>query len=145
MRGLTLTQPWATLMALGDKKLETRSWATSYRGPVAIHAAKGFPKWAQAICLGEPFKTLLALHGYLVTQPLPLGAIVAVETLSDICSTEEVVRGISEQERALGDYTPGRYAWVFEGMRAVLEPIPWKGMLGLWEVPDDLEARLALE
>lgn len=43
MKVLTLTQPWATLVAIGAKKIETRSWATHYQGPLAIHAAKGFP------------------------------------------------------------------------------------------------------
>ncbi len=41
MRTLTLTQPWATLVALGAKTIETRSWQTSYRGPLAIHAGQG--------------------------------------------------------------------------------------------------------
>ena len=42
MKALTLTQPWATLIAVGAKRIETRSWGTSYRGRIAIHAAKGF-------------------------------------------------------------------------------------------------------
>lgn len=42
MKALTLTQPYATLVAIGEKRLETRSWRTSYRGPLAIHAAKGW-------------------------------------------------------------------------------------------------------
>lgn len=40
MKALTLTQPWASLVVLGEKSIETRSWKTSYRGPLAIHAAK---------------------------------------------------------------------------------------------------------
>ncbi len=40
MRALTLYQPWATLVAIEAKWIETRSWATSYRGPLAIHAGK---------------------------------------------------------------------------------------------------------
>lgn len=40
MKALTLWQPWASLVALGVKTIETRSWSTSYRGPLAIHAAK---------------------------------------------------------------------------------------------------------
>lgn len=41
IKALTLTQPYATLVALGVKQFETRSWATSYRGPLALHAAAG--------------------------------------------------------------------------------------------------------
>lgn len=40
MKIITLWQPWATLIALGIKKFETRSWSTRYRGKLAIHAAK---------------------------------------------------------------------------------------------------------
>lgn len=39
MKALTLWQPWASLVALGVKTVETRSWSTPYRGPLAIHAA----------------------------------------------------------------------------------------------------------
>lgn len=39
MKVLTLHQPWASLIALGVKTIETRSWSTQYRGPLAIHAA----------------------------------------------------------------------------------------------------------
>lgn len=40
MKALTLWQPWASLVALGVKTIETRSWSTSHRGPLAIHASK---------------------------------------------------------------------------------------------------------
>ena len=46
-RCLSLIQPWATLVAIGAKKVETRSWKTPYRGWLAIHASKAFPKDAQ--------------------------------------------------------------------------------------------------
>lgn len=39
MKALTIWQPWASLLAYGAKKYETRSWSTKYRGPIAIHAA----------------------------------------------------------------------------------------------------------
>ena len=43
MKALTLWQPWASLIAVGAKTIETRSWSTKYRGPLAIHAAKRRP------------------------------------------------------------------------------------------------------
>lgn len=42
MKAISLWQPWASLVAVGAKKIETRSWATKYRGSLAIHATK---KW----------------------------------------------------------------------------------------------------
>ena len=53
MKGLTLTQPWASAVALGIKHVETRSWRTEYRGAVLIHAAKGFPAWAREFAAEE--------------------------------------------------------------------------------------------
>ena len=41
MKALTLYEPYATLVALNLKKIETRGWRTNYRGPLAIHAAIG--------------------------------------------------------------------------------------------------------
>jgi hypothetical protein len=40
VKAITLTEPWASLVSIGAKRIETRSWATSYRGPIAIHASK---------------------------------------------------------------------------------------------------------
>lgn len=40
MKAITILQPWANLIACGAKKIETRSWATQYKGQIAIHAAK---------------------------------------------------------------------------------------------------------
>lgn len=39
IKGLTLWQPWASLVASSDKRIETRSWGTAYRGLLLIHAA----------------------------------------------------------------------------------------------------------
>lgn len=40
MKVISLLQPWATLAVIGQKKIETRSWSTKYRGPLLIHASK---------------------------------------------------------------------------------------------------------
>ena len=99
MKAITLTQPWATLVSLGLKRFETRSWQTSYRGPLAIHAAKGFPRWARELCAEEPFR--MALSGLLehcppgLLYPLPLGQIVAVCDLTEIYSTNARVLSFS--------------------------------------------------
>lgn len=57
MKAITLWQPWASLIAIGAKKYETRSWKTNYRGPIAIHAAKKDP--CKMPILVEPFETAL--------------------------------------------------------------------------------------
>ena len=39
MKALSLTEPYATLIRKGIKTIETRSWKTSYRGKLYIHAS----------------------------------------------------------------------------------------------------------
>lgn len=130
MKALTITQPWATLVAIGAKRIETRSWRTAYRGPLAIHAAMGWPTKARAISLTSPFIESLNRAGYL--PDIPLGVVVATCRLANVLPTE-VVEPLSELERKFGDYSPGRFAWILEDIEPLPEPIPTKGALSLWE------------
>src|SRR5690349_2810871 len=61
IRGLSLWEPWAFLMAVDEKRFETRSWATPYRGTVAIHASKNLDELE--LCLTDPFCDALKRHG----------------------------------------------------------------------------------
>jgi hypothetical protein len=124
MRILSLTQPWASAIPLGLKTWETRSWPTKYRGPVGIHAAKGFPKWAK-----EFAETERALGR--IPARLPLGAVIAVVDLTDCVWATHVSSEVGAIERLYGDYSPGRFAWKLENIRALAVPIGWKGALGL--------------
>ncbi len=128
MRVLTLTQPWATLMALGLKRIETRSWRTHYRGPLAIHAAKGFPPQARRLTDEERFRGQLPAD-------LPFGAILCTVELVDCQPTESVAPGLVGPERLYGDYTFGRWAWLFrpDSLRVLEAPISARGALGLWD------------
>jgi hypothetical protein len=107
MKALTLTQPWASLVAISAKKIETRSWRTAYRGPLAIHAAKGFPKGAQdyldSLVFFGAFKpkhaAILKRVGLrLVPKPckrevagsLPVGAVIATCRLISCLPTREL-------------------------------------------------------
>src|SRR5690242_768046 len=148
MKGLTLTQPWATLVAIGAKSIETRGWHTSYTGPVAIHAAKGFPADARALSKQPPFATALGM------EPLPTAAIVAVATL-ELCwrfnaSTQRDIRLRSsggllpEFEADFGDYSAGRCGFLLRDVRRLARPIPCRGMLSLWDVPPDALALIEI-
>ena len=128
MKALTLTQPWATLVALGHKAVETRSWRTSYRGPIAIHAAKGFPAYARTFAEEERAIGRLPLR-------IPRGAIVCTIDLVNCRPTEDVALHLSGLERHLGDYTPGRWAWLFDpaSLRTLNDPLAARGAQRLWE------------
>jgi hypothetical protein len=105
MKALTIWQPWATLIAAGVKRIETRSWSTDYRGPLAIHAAArppepglhlgpwwvegGFTKdgsdWElRTIGAVEAGVALSTRFDDRLAHRLPLGAVVATCRLVDV-------------------------------------------------------------
>ena len=133
MKVLTVIQPWATLLAIGAKKFETRSWSCWHKGPILIHAGKNCdPKYA-ALMLQEPFKSTLARYGFLKPSDLPFGAIIAHGRLKSTNPTEAVRRRIDAREKAFGFYGDGRHAWEFVDVRRLAEPIKISGQQGLWD------------
>lgn len=141
LKVITLIQPWATLIALGEKKIETRSWKTFYRGPLLIHAGKNIDKYA---CEEYYIKGTLQEHGYSLNN-LPTGSIIAKVDLIDCIEINQgtdpiyrranLINGtkIEGNEYSFGDYTPGRYAWKLDNVQILKQPIPAKGKLNLWE------------
>ena len=136
MKAISIMQPWATLIAEGHKRIETRNWTTYYRGPLAIHASKGLPGWLADVVRGEP--QFAAALGNLfdprgrVLGDLPRGCIVATCRLVTI-QFITVDFSITNKERAFGDYTAGRYAWLLTDVQPLTTPVPARGALGLWE------------
>jgi activating signal cointegrator 1 len=140
MKCLSLIQPWATLVAIGAKTIETRSWPTKYRGPLAIHASKGFPRWCQDFSKEPPVSVLLGPH-----FDFPRGVVLATCELVDCKEivTREFMIGVGPtarqmfppegQEFHFGNYSHGRYALILANVVALAEPVPAKGALGLWE------------
>lgn len=133
MKAITLTQPWATLVAIGSKRIETRSWSTNYRGSLAIHAAKNIPDWVgEWLTRSEYARTVLAhcgVHQASDLKSMPRGVVIATCELWNVFNVEVIHP--CEAEREFGDYSPGRFAWMLENMR-VIEPVECKGSLGLW-------------
>ncbi|MHA6484491.1 ASCH domain-containing protein [Paenibacillus sp. strain BS8-2] len=137
MKAITIHQPWATLIALGTKKYETRSWSTKHRGPIAIHAAKHLDLDAFR---DERIRSALLEYGY-TSDSLPTGAIIATAVLSDcIKSVDTWTDGyilengvyVYSPEYEYGDFTPGRYAWEMREVYELPKAIPAKGQQGLW-------------
>lgn len=130
MKALTLTQPWASLVAVGAKRIETRGWNTHYRGPLAIHSSAKYPGWA------KDYAKLPAFAEALGEEPLPLGCVIAVCDLVGTFSTNGKI-DVPLTEYTFGDLGPNRYGWVLANVRALPEPIPAKGKLNLWEWTPD--------
>lgn len=154
MKALSLWQPWATAIALGSKRVETRSWSTDYRGPLAIHAAKRCVKqemddlcfenhWIGALHLeSEVFVTDTRIDLDRFLFGMPFGSIVAVCRLIDCRETEDFDETDDLQgekpfmwcEEDLGDFDFCRFGWVLEDTRQLAEPIPYRGRQGLFDV-----------
>jgi len=154
MKAISILQPWASLVAVGAKKIETRSWATKYRGPLAVHASARMSRKQKKVCWTNPFFKILETAGLMEREVdgkhlnlLPVGAIIATCSLVDcvkivgrtsvegriVAAQLENRQVVEGDELVFGDYTPGRFAWILEDVQPLPEPIPTKGMLGLWE------------
>ncbi len=133
MKALTLTQPWATLVALGTKTLETRSWRTDYRGPLAIHAAKTIRANDREFCRRAAVAQLLRDRAIDDVAALPSGCVIATAVLRDVVPVGRFSRaGLSVYNLVFGDFSAGRFVWILDEAR-VIEPVPARGSLGLWE------------
>lgn len=132
---ISIQQPWATLIVMGAKKIETRSWKTEYRGPLLIHASAG-KKEAMRFCEvpGTPPFDQFIRHW----SDLPYGALLGVVTLDRIFSTNERLQ-LSDQEASFGDFSIDRYGWVLSNPIKFKTPIPAKGALSIWDWKGEIE------
>ena len=125
MKAVTLWQPFASYVVDGLKRYETRSWYCGHKGLLAIHAAK------------RP-----AVRGFDLPElgyEAPLGAILGVAVMDACIPTVdwyEMRETLTDEERAVGDFSPGRYAWRFPEAFKLDEPIPYSGAQGIWTVED---------
>src|SRR5574343_726699 len=130
MKAISLWQPWAYLVVTGAKKIETRSWRTKYRGPLAIHAALYFPP------IARDFASTERVLGR-VPERLPFGAIIGTVNLYDVVPATEVAGSITALERYYGDYAPWRWAWLLKDAIAFDAPVFLLGKQGFSNVPDE--------
>lgn len=127
MKVLSLTEPYATLIANGTKKIETRSWKTNYRGKLYIHASS--TKMSKK---SKDNKELMDLIG---DTQLNYGKVVCSCDLVDcIEMTEDFINKVKENcnEYISGEYAVGRYAWILENIKVLSKKIEVKGHLGIW-------------
>lgn len=119
----------------GFKNIETRSWGTKHTGIILIHASLG--KSGSFLAEEAPFKKYI-----LDFKKLPFGAIIGradvvnVLRVEQLPMTDEVVNRLTMEEKAFGDYSEGRYAWILDNAVKFDNPVPARGTLGIWEYPD---------
>lgn len=146
MKVLSILQPWASLIVMGPKRIETRSWATKYRGPLLIHASTGKKREGREL-LEDPRWCNPCDEGF---YDLPFGAIIGQVNLVDVIPTSHIIFNMGREkaagiaapyEEAFGDYSPGRYGWLLSDPVVFDKPIPAKGKLGLWDHKGDILLR----
>ncbi len=142
MKALSLWQPWATAIAAGVKQIETRGWATNYRGPLAIHAAKRnsaeLREWWHEHLLNDSVISdhaafaRLQIWGF---NDLPMGAVVATCRLVDCVPSERLLADgrADSREQKWGNFGPERFGWVLADVAPLVTPIPLVGRQGLFE------------
>lgn len=114
MKALTICQPYAELIMRGEKPIENRTWPTSYRGPLAIHAGKS--------------RAWLDDDGVESWPGMPFGAVVGTARLVDCVRVECLTVQLAANEHANGPW-----CWILADVVRFSEPVPYRGAQGLWE------------
>lgn len=135
VKAISLWQPWASLIVLGEKRYETRSWAPALkRGDwLLIHAAKKWSGELLAYCKDPLVAETLAKWG--ITDPksqLPFGAALGLCRYIAAWKTDDFIP--LRKERKLGDYSPNRFAWELELVHVFDKPVQMTGAQGLFSV-----------
>jgi hypothetical protein len=125
MKALSVKQPWASMIARGEKTIETRTWRTFYRGPLLIVASKKplivLPAFVRGGCIGYQ-------HSARASDHLPVGVAV--------CRCELInVRPMKKEDEALAccKFYDGAYAWVLGDIQLTLQ-FQVRGKPGLYDV-----------
>lgn len=143
-RALTLTQPWATLVSIGAKHYETRSWPTNYRGWLAIHAAKNYPSECRKLWHTHlAYRRALQAVGYEDPRELPCAAVLCVARVVGCMSTNHWRPADDSDEFAFGNYAPDRYAFQLKDIRHLNQRglnrfNQVRGKLGFWTLPQPI-------
>lgn len=130
MKVLSIKEPYVTLIANGDKLIETRSWKTNYRGELYIHAssAKIVKRYLTNQYVLNISKNLKMNYGNIICKAKLADCIYMDQGFIDSIKKDQ-------KEYYLGQYELGRYAWVLKNVE-LIEPIPTKGKLNIWNYND---------
>lgn len=136
MKALTICQPYAHLIVIGEKKVENREWYTPHRGTLLIHAGK-----SRSWLAGDDVD-----HWRRRGDPMSFGAIVGHAYLVDCLHIDKIEAGDHDARYPWLRSHPhanGTWCWVLDCVVRFEKPIPWKGAQGLFEV--DVDEMLRVE
>lgn len=126
LKALSIRQPWAWAIVHALKDIENRTWPTSYRGPVLIHAAKGMTRaeYADVAEFLQEFNPPIALPPF---EALDRGGLVGIADITG-CVQESP-----------SPWFFGPHGFKLENVRS-LPFMPLKGALGFFAVPPEISA-----
>jgi ASCH domain len=137
VKALSIQQPWAYCITHATKRIENRTWFGHYRGPLLIHAGKKFQTGMEYDINSEcPEIDVYAM------QQSDRGAIVGVCRMVTCLRPGEYDK-VAPDQRIWTDESTFRF--VLDEVRAFAVPIPYKGMLGFFDVPDFVVAEAMAE
>jgi hypothetical protein len=114
MKALTVCQPYADMIAKGEKIIENRTWLTAYRGPLAIHAGKS--------------KTWLDTDDMEERPHMVFGAVIATVTLNTCLHVSRLPPELADRLDA-----GGPFCWILGDVVVLEKPVWCRGAQGLWE------------
>lgn len=143
MKALTIRQPWCWAILYAGKDIENRDWNTNLRGRIAIHAAKGMTReeyqdGIEFIALAAYEAGMSNLVEYRKIKDLVIPDYEEM-TRSAIVGTVEIVSSLRE---STSPWFQGRFGFQLANPRSLVQPIPIKGYLGFWDVPEDVVAMI---
>lgn len=128
LRALSIREPFASLML--HRKIETRTWATPYRGLVLICASQKPYHEIEIIKISgeaQAYRILKYINAKNIDeQP---GKAIAIMELIDCRPMEP-----ADEDNCFVKYDPKLYCHVMT-MVTPIKPTPWKGSLGYTKVP----------
>lgn len=163
MRVLSIQQPWASLIVMGHKRIETRSWKSKYRGPVLIHASKGKVRLSDKTV--DLVEEMSKIPGWMENyDELPYGKIVGKVDVVGMAETNNTVLknmknllfvsskvlpdseaepkkylySLNKKELAFGDYSEDRQLWLLDKPVAFEHHYDVNGRLGLWRLDEPI-------
>jgi len=138
LKGLSVRAPWWWAILHG-KPIENRDWYTNYRGVVLLHASK----WWNIGEISEDWDDVKDMGARdNIHLPLPVGNQAATDLCTEmrdaggcIVGSVEIIDCVTNHSSA---FFVGKYGFVLRHPIIYRKPIPFKGALGFFEVPDNI-------
>jgi ASCH domain len=136
MKGLSVRAPWWWFILHGGKNIENRDWPTNFRGTVYLHASKWFG--VEEIC--EDFAEAYSIYknaGWVNPNHPFVSTNVLKEGRGCIVGKIDIVDCVSSSS---SPWFFGKYGFVLANPVVFPKPIPFRGALRFFEVPEGIEA-----